>query len=156
MSLSRRNVMHFAAGVAAVAALPGVAKAQSYPTRTITLLVSFPAGGAADAMGRLVAERTQEPLGQSVVVENVPGAGGSLGLGRLARAAADGYTLGMGTFTTHVINALGQLFFIKIASKNSHSRVHSATSISGLGRRVAFPTSIGPMLPQYRSPLRDT
>ncbi len=108
MSLSRRNVIRFAAGAATIAALPGVAKAQSYPTRTITLLVSFPAGGAADAMGRLVAERTQEPLGQSVVVENVPGAGGSLGLGRLARAAADGYTLGMGTFTTHVINALGQ------------------------------------------------
>jgi tripartite-type tricarboxylate transporter receptor subunit TctC len=108
MSLSRRNVIRVAAGAAAIAALPGAAKAQSYPTRTITVLVSFPAGGAADAMGRLVAERTQAPLGQSVVVENVPGAGGSLGLGRLARAAADGYTLGMGTFTTQVINPLGQ------------------------------------------------
>lgn len=76
MSLSRRNVMHFPSGAAAIAALPGVAKAQSYPTRAVTLLVSFPVGGAADAMGRLVAERTQEPLGQSEVVENVPGAGG--------------------------------------------------------------------------------
>jgi tripartite-type tricarboxylate transporter receptor subunit TctC len=108
MSLSRRNVMRFAAGAAATAALPGASKAQSYPTRTISVIVPFPAGGSADAMGRLVAERTQGPLGQSVVVENVPGAGGSLGLGRLARAAPDGYTLGMGLFTTQVINALGQ------------------------------------------------
>jgi tripartite-type tricarboxylate transporter receptor subunit TctC len=108
MSLSRRDLMRFAAGAAAISATPDVARAQSYPTRTITILVSFPAGGAADAMGRLVAEQTQGTLGQSVVVENVPGAGGSLGLGRLARAAVDGYTLGMGTFTTQVINALGQ------------------------------------------------
>lgn len=108
MALSRRNVMRLAASAAAIATLPDAAGAQSFPTRTITVLVPFPAGGAADAMGRLVAERTQDLLGQTVVVENVAGAGGSLGLGRLARAAADGYTLGMGTFTTHVINALSQ------------------------------------------------
>jgi tripartite-type tricarboxylate transporter receptor subunit TctC len=108
LSLSRRNVLRFATGTAAIAAFPGFAHAQEYPSRTITVIVPFPAGGSADAMARLVAERTQEALGQSVVVENVPGAGGSRGMGQLARSAADGYTLGMGTFTTQVINPLGQ------------------------------------------------
>jgi tripartite-type tricarboxylate transporter receptor subunit TctC len=108
MSLSRRHVLRFAAGAPAIAAFSSIAKAQTFPTRAITVIVAFPAGGSADAMARLVAERTQGPLGQSVVVENIPGAGGSFGMGRLARAAPDGYTLGMGTFTTQVINALGQ------------------------------------------------
>ena len=68
------------------------------------MVAPFPAGGAVDTIGRLIAERMQESLGQPVVVENVTGAAGSIGPGRVARAANDGYTLGLGTSGTHVLN----------------------------------------------------
>jgi tripartite-type tricarboxylate transporter receptor subunit TctC len=104
MSVSRRQLLRHAAGLAAIAALPGAAAAQAFPSRPITIIVPFPAGGAADTMGRLIAERMQERLGQSVVVENVTGAAGSIGPGRVARAAGDGHTIALGTFGTHVVN----------------------------------------------------
>lgn len=83
----------------------GAAQAQTYPTRQITLVAPFPAGGAVDAIGRLLAERMQETLGQPVILENVTGAAGSVGPGRVARAPNDGYTLSLGTSGTHVLNA---------------------------------------------------
>jgi tripartite-type tricarboxylate transporter receptor subunit TctC len=92
------------AGAAALLALPEGAWAQSYPTRPITMIAPFPAGGAVDAIGRILAERMHQSLGQSVVVENVTGAAGSIGPGRVARAASDGYTLSLGTSSTHVLN----------------------------------------------------
>lgn len=82
----------------------GRVSAQSYPSRPITLVVPFPAGGPADAIGRVLAEGMRVPLGRPVVVENVSGASGSLGVGRVARAAPDGYTLILGSWPTHVIN----------------------------------------------------
>jgi tripartite-type tricarboxylate transporter receptor subunit TctC len=78
--------------------------AQVYPSRPITLVVPFPAGGSTDAVGRIVAERMRMSLGQPVVIENVGGAGGSIGVGRVARAAPDGYTLDIGQWDTHVAN----------------------------------------------------
>jgi tripartite-type tricarboxylate transporter receptor subunit TctC len=81
-----------------------VAKAQNWPTRPITMVVPFGAGGATDTIGRIVAEGMRASLGQPVVIENVPGASGTIGVGRVARAAADGYTLGIGGTPTHVWN----------------------------------------------------
>jgi tripartite-type tricarboxylate transporter receptor subunit TctC len=104
MKLPRRRFLHLAAGAVALPAMPRIARAQTYPTRPITMIVPFPAGGAADLIGRLVAEHMRGSLGQPVIVENMAGASGSVGAGRVARAAGDGYTLGIGTLSTHVIN----------------------------------------------------
>jgi tripartite-type tricarboxylate transporter receptor subunit TctC len=80
------------------------ASAQSYPSRPITLIVPFPPGGSTDVVGRIVAERMRASLGQPIIIENVGGAGGSIGVGRVARAAPDGYTLDIGQWDTHVGN----------------------------------------------------
>jgi tripartite-type tricarboxylate transporter receptor subunit TctC len=80
------------------------ADAQDYPARPVTLVVSFPAGGPADAVARIVVERMRMALGQPVVIENVTGANGSIGAGRVARAAPDGYTLSLGVWNSHVAN----------------------------------------------------
>jgi tripartite-type tricarboxylate transporter receptor subunit TctC len=89
-----------------LATLAGIATAHSqvYPARPITLVVPFPAGGSTDAVGRIVAERMRALLGQPVIIENVGGAGGSIGVGRVARATPDGYTLDIGQWDTHVAN----------------------------------------------------
>jgi tripartite-type tricarboxylate transporter receptor subunit TctC len=84
-----------------VAGIPG-AQAQTYPSRPITLVVPFPPGGSTDAAARIMAERMRAPLGQPIVIENVGGAGGSIGVGRVARAAPDGYTFDIGQWDTHV------------------------------------------------------
>jgi tripartite-type tricarboxylate transporter receptor subunit TctC len=78
------------------------ANAQSYPSRPITLVVPFPPGGSTDSAARIMAERMRATLGQSIVIENVGGAGGSIGVGRVARAAPDGYTFDIGQWDTHV------------------------------------------------------
>src|SRR5690349_6390256 len=84
------------------------AKAQSYPTRAITMIVPYPAGRPSDTLARIITDRMKTALGQSVIIENVTGAGGSIGTGRVARSAADGYTLSLGHIQTHVINAATQ------------------------------------------------
>jgi tripartite-type tricarboxylate transporter receptor subunit TctC len=94
----RRQFLHLAAGTAALPAVSRVAGAQSYPTRPITMIVPVPAGGGADATARILGESMRVSLGQPVVIENVTGAGGSIGIGRVARAASDGYTLTLGTW----------------------------------------------------------
>jgi len=87
-----------------IAASIGSAQAQVYPSRAITMVVPLPAGSAFDVTARVLAERMRISLRQSVIVENVTGAGGSTGSGRVARAAPDGYTLCFGGVNTHVIN----------------------------------------------------
>ena len=87
--------------VFALVAVTG-AWAQNYPTRPVTMVVPFPPGGLTDAVGRVLAEGMQETLGQTVVIENVGGANGSIGSARVARAAPDGYTLLLGIWNTHV------------------------------------------------------
>ena len=81
----------------------GMAAAQGYPTHAITMIVPFPAGGATDTLARFLGERMRGILGQPVIIENVAGAAGSLGVGRAVRSAADGYTLSIGTSTTHML-----------------------------------------------------
>jgi tripartite-type tricarboxylate transporter receptor subunit TctC len=92
----------FAAIAVALVCAIAPAFAQTYPSRTITLIVPFPPGGSTDVAGRILAQRMGEVLGQSVIVENLGGAGGSIGVGRLARAAPDGYTIDIGQWDTHV------------------------------------------------------
>jgi tripartite-type tricarboxylate transporter receptor subunit TctC len=104
MQLPRRQFLHLAAGAAALPAVSRIARAQAYPTRPITIIVPFVPGGATDVIGRILAERMRASLGQHIVIENVGGAGGSIGVGRVARAAPDGYTLDIGQFDTHVVN----------------------------------------------------
>jgi tripartite-type tricarboxylate transporter receptor subunit TctC len=81
----------------------GMAAAQDYPTRAITMIVPFPAGGATDTLARFLAERMRGILGQSIIIENIAGAAGSIGVGRAVRSPADGYTLSIGTSTTHML-----------------------------------------------------
>jgi tripartite-type tricarboxylate transporter receptor subunit TctC len=80
------------------------AYAQSFPSRPVTIVVPFAAGGPTDVLARVLGQRMSATLGQSVVVENVTGAGGSIGVGRVVRAPADGYTLSIGQLGTHALN----------------------------------------------------
>jgi tripartite-type tricarboxylate transporter receptor subunit TctC len=98
--------MRLATAAAALPAVPCSAVAQAYPSRPITMMVPFPPGGLTDVVGRLVAEGLRASLGQTIVIENVGGATGSIGTGRVARAAPDGYTITVGIWNTHVANGL--------------------------------------------------
>jgi tripartite-type tricarboxylate transporter receptor subunit TctC len=100
----RLHFLSLTAIVLALAALSPIAQAQTYPSRTITLVVPTAAGGAMDSVTRIMAERMRVPLGQAVVVENISGANGNIGVGRVARAAPDGYTLIVGNWNSQVAN----------------------------------------------------
>jgi len=104
MTLPRRRLLQIAAAGLAAPTLPRTAQAQAYPSRPITMIVPYAAGGPTDTVGRVVAERMRAELGQPIVLENVGGAGGSIGLGRVARATPDGYTINVGNWSAHVIN----------------------------------------------------
>jgi tripartite-type tricarboxylate transporter receptor subunit TctC len=104
MSFPRRRFLQMAAGGLAMPALPRASSAQDYPSKPITMIVPYAAGGPTDTVGRVVTERMRAELGQTIVAENVGGAGGSIGLGRLARAAPDGYTINVGNWSAHVVN----------------------------------------------------
>src|ERR1700682_2656626 len=90
------------APIALLLAAGAPVQAQNFPTRPITLIVPFPPGGSTDVAARIMADRMGSNLGQPVIVENVGGAGGSIGVGRLARATPDGYTIDIGQWDTHV------------------------------------------------------
>jgi tripartite-type tricarboxylate transporter receptor subunit TctC len=92
------------AALIAMLAFGGVARAENYPSRPITVIVPFAAGGPSDAMMRILGERMKTTLGEAILVENVTGAGGSLGVGRAVRSPPDGYTLSFGHLGTHVAN----------------------------------------------------
>jgi len=104
MRLPRRNFLRLAAGASALPMLSRMASAQTYPSRPITIVVPFAAGGPTDTLARILAERMRVSLGQTVVIENAVGAAGSIGVSRVARAAPDGYTVSIGHLGTHVIN----------------------------------------------------
>ena len=92
-----------------LASLAG-ANAQTFPSRPVTLIVPFPPGGSTDTIARIMADKMKSTLGQSVIIENVGGAGGSIAVGRLARAAPDGYTIDIGQWDTHVGSILQHQF----------------------------------------------
>jgi tripartite-type tricarboxylate transporter receptor subunit TctC len=106
MKFRRRRFLHLAAGAVAFTGITRDALAQAYPTRTINIVVPFPAGGALDVLGRIIEGRLRTALGQTITIENVAGANGSLGVGRVVRAAPDGYTLVIGYWGTHVANGV--------------------------------------------------
>jgi tripartite-type tricarboxylate transporter receptor subunit TctC len=93
-----------AIAVALLAAGAFAARADNYPSRVITLVVPYPAGGPTDTIARILAERMQTALGQTIIIENISGAGGSIGVGKVAHSAPDGYTLSIGHVQTHVFN----------------------------------------------------
>src|ERR1700681_2345944 len=101
MKLLRRRFLHLAAGAAALPALARSARAQAYPARPITTIVPFAAGGGTDVAARIVGEHMSRTLGQQIVVQNIAGAGGTVGSARAMRADPDGYTILMGQMETH-------------------------------------------------------
>src|SRR5215831_7338213 len=101
MTFPRRRFLQLAAGAAAMPAVSRIARAQAYPSRPITLIVPYVPGGGTDVAARIVAEHMSRTLGQQIVVQNVPGAGGTLGSTRAMRAEPDGHTILMGQMGTH-------------------------------------------------------
>jgi tripartite-type tricarboxylate transporter receptor subunit TctC len=130
MKLRRRQFLHLAASAAAVPAASRIAGAQSYPTRPITMIVPFAAGGIVDAVARIVAERMKESLGRPIVIENVSGADGSIGTGRAARARPDGYTIDLGFLGTHVLN--GALFSLQYDVLNDFASISPLAAGPGI------------------------
>ena len=102
MTTKRGFLLALAASASISAICP--AFAEVYPARPITIVVPFPAGGPTDTVGRILAERMRASLGKPLTIENVAGAGGSIGIGRVARALPDGYTIALGILNTHVVN----------------------------------------------------
>src|SRR6476619_5445778 len=90
--------------IVAALAFGGAALAENYPSHPITIIVPFAAGGPSDAMARILAERMKVTLGEAVLIENVTGAGGSIGVGRAVRSPPDGYSISFGHLGTHVAN----------------------------------------------------
>jgi tripartite-type tricarboxylate transporter receptor subunit TctC len=104
MKLPRRQFLQFAGAVAALPAISRAAWAQGYPTRPVRMIVPFAPGGQTDAIARLVGQKLSEQFDKQFYVENMPGAGGNIGMGRVVQAAADGYTLLVMDGTTLVVN----------------------------------------------------
>ncbi|HEV7599981.1 MAG TPA: tripartite tricarboxylate transporter substrate binding protein [Bradyrhizobium sp.] len=138
MLLTRREAMAGGAWGLALLASPATAQA-AYPSRTIKMIVPYPAGGTTDFLGRLVAEQLKSGLGATVIVENKPGAGTTLGAEQVARSEPDGYTLLMATSTTLAINKT-------LYKKLPYDPVKDFTPIALLAG-VPFALIINPMLP---------
>ncbi len=119
-------------------ALPAPAQ-DAWPNRQIRMIVPLPAGASVDVVGRLVAAKLGEKLGQTIVIENRAGASGAIGTDQVAKAAPDGYTIGMATTTTHVTNAI-------VSSKLSYDPVQDFVPISLIGV-VPYVLSVSPKLP---------
>src|SRR5262245_320609 len=102
--LSRRSLRLSVLAIAGLLASLGSVASQAYPSRPITMIVPFAAGGPTDTLARIVAERMRLALGHPIVIENATGAGGTIGVGRAARSAPDGYSLSIGAWNTHVVN----------------------------------------------------
>jgi tripartite-type tricarboxylate transporter receptor subunit TctC len=103
MRLPRRRFLHLAAGTAVLPALSGSARAQSYPSRTVRVIVPYSPGGPTDVCARLIAQKLSDRLGKQFYVEDIAGAGGNIGTGQAARTAPDGYTI-LITVNSYVIN----------------------------------------------------
>lgn len=106
MTHLRRRFLQCAAGAAAAAVASQLAWTQTYPSRPVSMIVPYPPGGPTDTLGRIFAERMRVSLGQPVIVENVGGAAGTIGIARVARAAPDGYTVNFGNVASHVFSSI--------------------------------------------------
>ena len=110
MKIAGGRFLHLAAGVAALVVMTDATLAQSWPTRPVTMVVPYPAGGPLDTVARILAPRMSELLGYQIIIENIGGAGGMTGSARVAKAAPDGYQMLMGNSGTHSYN---QTFYKK-------------------------------------------
>jgi tripartite-type tricarboxylate transporter receptor subunit TctC len=126
MNPFRRRFLHLAAGAAALSAATRFARAQTYPSHPIMMIVPLAAGGPTDTIGRILAEGMRASLGQAVVVENVTGAEGTIGVGRAARSPPDGYTLSIGQMATHVLN--GAVYSLRYNLQNDLEPVAPLTT----------------------------
>ena len=137
MKLPRRQFLHLAAGAAALPALSRIARAQTYPTRPVRMVVGFPPGGSADIVARLMGQWLSERLGQPFIIENRPGAGSNIGTEAVVRAPPDGYTLLLGRDAANAINATLyeklNFNFIRdiapVASITPHAQRHGGQSV---------------------------
>jgi tripartite-type tricarboxylate transporter receptor subunit TctC len=134
MKLPRRTFLQLAAGAAALPTVLQIARAQTYPTRPVSIIVGFPPAGGADIIARLLGQRLSERLGQQFIIENRPGAAGNIATEAVVRAAADGYTLLLVT-NPNVINAtlydkLNYNFIRDIAPVASIDRVPNVMEIN--------------------------
>jgi tripartite-type tricarboxylate transporter receptor subunit TctC len=102
----RRQFLQLAAGAAALPVVSRVARAQTYPSRPVTMIVPYPPGGPTDTLARIFAERMRASLGQPVIIENVGGAAGTIGVARAVRAAPDGLTVNFGNVASHVFSSI--------------------------------------------------
>ena len=130
MKLSRRQSLRLVAGAAASSALSEIARAQAYPTRPITMIVPFAPGGATDTSARVMSERMRMSLGQPVIIENVSGADGTIGVGRTARSAPDGYTIDMGQFASHGVP--GAIFKLRYDAERDFEPIGALGDIPGV------------------------
>jgi tripartite-type tricarboxylate transporter receptor subunit TctC len=123
---SRRHFLALTACAVALTSVCPDAMAQTYPSRPITMVVAFGAGGPSDIIARILAEGMRRSLGQPVVIENVAGASGTIGVGRVARAVPDGYTLVLGNWATHVLN--GPMFALQYDLEKDFEQVSLVSS----------------------------
>jgi len=138
MNLPRRQFLHLAAGVAALPVLSGIARAQTYPTRPVRIVVGFAPGGGVDITARLIGQSLSERLGQQFVVENRTGAGSNIGTEAVVNAAPDGYTLLLAT-TTNAINAT-------LYAKLNYEFIGDIAPVATIGR-VAGVMAVHPSFP---------
>src|SRR5437660_12560770 len=125
MKLPRRKFLHLAAGAAALPAVSRVARAQAYPSRSVRIIVPFPAGQATDTIARLMGQSLSERLGQPFVIENRTGAGGNIGAESVVRAAPDGYTL----LLVGVSNAMNATLYQKL----NFNFIHDIAPVASIG-----------------------
>jgi len=135
-------IKRYAIAFAVLAVSLAGATAETYPSKPVTIVVPFAAGGPLDTRARFLAERMRPSLGQPVIIENVTGAGGSLGVGRVARAAPDGYTVGIGIWSTHVVN--GAIYALQYDVLNDFEPVVLLTNNSQLivGKKTLPPRDL--------------
>jgi tripartite-type tricarboxylate transporter receptor subunit TctC len=143
MKLPRRKFLHLAAGAGALPAVSRIARAQSYPTRPVRIVVTFPAGSTSDILARPMAQRLQERLGQPFVVDNRPGAGGTIGTEAVVRASPDGYTLLL-ISGAHTVNAT-------LYDKLSFNFIRDIAPVAGISRETGVMV-VNPSVPAETVP----
>jgi tripartite-type tricarboxylate transporter receptor subunit TctC len=139
----RRHFLHLAAGAAALPAVSRIARAQTYPTRPVRIIVTFPAGSTSDILARPMAQWLQERLGQPFVVDNRPGAGGTIGTEAVVRASPDGYTLLL-ISGAHTINAT-------LYDKLSFNFIRDIAPVAGISRETGVMV-VNPSVPAETVP----
>jgi tripartite-type tricarboxylate transporter receptor subunit TctC len=136
MKLERRKFLNLAAGAVALPVFSRVGRAQTYPTRPITMIVPLAAGGGIDVTGRVLADRMRRSLGQPVIVENVTGGDGNIATARAAQARPDGYTIEIGFISTHALN--GAFYSLSYDVLNDFAPISPIVTFSGVyyGRKT--------------------